>query len=202
MTRPTNPLTTARTPLREVGHIFLGITLRGADASRHDPKGTHQLIRIGDLSPSGVIRPSEVNRIRLEPATAHKYSLTRGDILLAARGSRLNAGLFDSDQPSVAGGQFLVVRPKQHVIIPSYLLWFLNLPSTQKLLESRAGGTYMRSLSISTVAELGIPRPDLTQQQAVAQLQVLRIREHELIYRTSELRETFLDQSLRCALHL
>lgn len=186
----------AQAQLREVASVALGITLRGADSSRHDPAGTHQLIRISDLSEDGVLHPSEPNLITPPPELTARYTLRRGDVLLAARGSRMTAGLFDYDQPAVAGGQFLVIRPHANIILADYLCWFLNLPSTQETLIGRARGSYVRSLPASALGELEIPVPPLPQQHAIAALHALRLREKDLMARLASHRAILFDQSI------
>ena len=182
--------------LREVASVALGITLRGADASRHDPSGTHQLIRISDLSEDGVLHPSAPNLITPPPELTARFTLRRGDVLLAARGSRMTAGLFDYAHPSVAGGQFLVIRPRLDTLLPDYLRWFLNLPQTQETLIGGARGSYVRSLPASALGELAVPIPPLPQQHAIAALHALRLHEKDLMARLAARRAVFLDQSV------
>jgi hypothetical protein len=186
----------ARAQLREVASVALGITLRGADASRHDPAGTHQLIRIGDLSEDGVIHCEEPNLIKLDPEFASRFTLRYGDILLAARGTRMTAGLFHGKQPAVAGGQFLVVRPLTNILLAEYLRWFLNLSSTQETLAGCARGSYVRSLPSSALGDLEIPIPPLPQQHAIAALHDLRLREKSLMARIASQRAILFDQSI------
>lgn len=185
-----------RAQLREVASVTLGITLRGADASRHDPSGTHQLIRIGDLSEDGILHCSEPNLIKLGPEPANRSALTIGDVLLAARGTRMTAGIFDGQQPSVAGGQFLVIRPRSNILLTNYLHWFLNLPITQEALAAAARGSYVRSLPVSAVADMEIPVPPLPQQQAIAALHTLRLREKMLMARLAAQRALLVDHSI------
>lgn len=186
----------AQAQLREVASVALGITLRGADASRHDPSGTHQLIRISDLSEDGILHPSEPNLITPPPELASRFTLRPGDVLLAARGSRMTAGLFDYDQPSVAGGQFLVIRPHANILLADYLRWFLNLPGSQETLAGCARGSYVRSLPASALGELEIPVPPLPQQHAIAALHALRLREKDLMARLAARRAVLFDQSI------
>ena len=192
----------AQAQLREVASVALGITLRGVDASRHDPNGTHQLIRIGDLSEDGDFACSEPNLIKLDRETAHRSALKRGDVLLAARGSRMTAGLFLGQQPAVAGGQFLVIRPHDNIVLAEYLRWFLNLPSTQEILAGRARGSYVRSLPAKSLGQLEIPVPPLPHQQAIAELHALRLREKELMNQLAARRAVLIDHSLLRSLHL
>ncbi|MBI4626917.1 MAG: restriction endonuclease subunit S [Verrucomicrobia bacterium] len=179
----------------------LGITLRGADASRHDPAGTHHLIRIGDLSDDGALLVSEPNLIRLDGATARRFELKSGEVLLAARGTRMTAAIFDGGRPAVAGGQFLVIRPRAGVLVPAYLRWFLNLPTTQDSLIAEARGSYVRSLSASALSDLELPVPPLPQQRAIAELHELRLHEKRLMEQLAAHRAVLVDRAILQSLH-
>lgn len=179
-----------------MAEVLLGITLRGTDSSRHDPNGTHQLLRIGDLTDDGSLHVTEPNLIRLDDATAHRSGLRAGEVLLAARGTRMTAAVFDGGISAVAGSQFLVIRPHGGVLLADYLRWFLNLPSTQEALSVRARGSYVRSLSSAALGELDIPLPPLPRQRAIAELHNLRLREKHLMATLAAHRATLIDRSI------
>jgi type I restriction enzyme S subunit len=186
----------AQVQLLEVADVQLGITLRGADSSRHRPDGTHQLIRIGDLSDDGFLRISEPNRIKLDEATAHRSGLRAGEVLLAARGTRMTAAVFDGGVPAVAGSQFLVLRPHSGELLPAYLRWFLNLPSTRENLNAHARGSYAPSLSSGALGKLQIPLPPLPRQRAIAELYELGLREKQLMESLTAQRATLINHSI------
>lgn len=192
----------AQAQLHEISSVSLGITLRGADASRHDPEGTHQLIRIGDLSEDGTLQSGEPNLVKLDSESARRSALHTGDVLLAARGTRMTAALFSGEYPAVAGGQFLVIRPQVNVVLPDYLTWFLNLPATQDALAARTRGSYVRSLPVSALAELDIPLPPLPRQRAIAELHALRLREKQLMTTLASRRAVLIDQSVIHSFHV
>jgi restriction endonuclease S subunit len=186
----------AQAQLREIADVQLGITLRGVDSSRHHPDGTHQLIRIGDLSGDGFLRISEPNLIKLDDATADRSALRAGEVLLAARGTRMTAAVFDGGVSAVAGSQFLVLQPHEGMLLPAYLRWFLNLPSTQDILNARARGSYVRSLSSSALGELVIPLPPLPRQHIIAELHELGLREKHLMESLAKQRATLINHSI------
>ena len=186
----------AQVKLGEVANVQLGITLRGVSASRHDPAGTHQLIRIGDISDDGMLRFSGPNLIRLDADTAARFTLHPGEVLLAARGQRMTATVFDFPMPAVVGSQYCVIRPRPDRIISAYLRWYLNLSVIQERLNSLARGTYVRSLPASELAELEIPLPSLPRQHAIAELHELRLRERQLMEALASRRALFVDQAL------
>lgn len=186
----------AQAQLREIAEIVVGITLRGADASRHDPAGTHQLIRISDVSEDGVLQVAEPRLLKLDSETARRYTLRAGEVLVAARGTRMTATVFDGAYQAVAGGQFLVVRPQVGALRPDYLRWFLNLPSTQEQLVARARGSYVRSLPAKALGTLDIPLPTVPRQCMISELDSLRLREKELMAQLAGRRAFYFDQSL------
>lgn len=186
----------AQAQLREVADMQLGITLRGADSSRHHSDGTHQLIRIGDISDDGYLRISEPNLIKLDADTASRAALRAGEVLLAARGTRMTAALFPGGFSAVAGSQFLVIRAHGDVLLPDYLRWFLNLPSTQENLNARARGSYVRSLPAGALGELEIPVPPLPRQRAIAELYELGLREKQLMASLAVQRATLINNSI------
>lgn len=186
----------AEAQLHEIADIQTGLTLRGADASRHDPAGTHQLIRIGDLSDDGRLHATEPNLVSLDPATAARFALRPNDVLLAARGTRMTAAIFEGTFPAVVGSQFLVIRPHPEAVLPTYLHWFLNLSYTQENLNTRARGTYVRSLPASSLGELEIPLPPLPRQRAIAELHALRLHEKHLMLTLADRRALLVDRTI------
>jgi len=127
-------------------------------------------------------------------ATAHRSELRAGEVLLAARGTRMTVAVFDGSRPSVAGSQFCVIRPHAGVLLPAYLRWFLNLSSTQENLNARARGSYVRSLPASALGEFEIPLPPLPRQRAIAELHELRLREKYMMETLASSRATLIDR--------
>jgi len=186
----------AQAQLAEVAEVQLGITLRGADASRPDPNGTHHLVRIGEISEDGVLRLGEPNKIRLDESAAFRFALRRGDVLLAARGTRMTAAVFSSPVAAVAGGQFCVIRPHTESLLPGYLHWFLNLSSTQENLIAHARGSYVRSLPAGALLNLEIPLPPIPRQRAIAELHELCLYEKQLMAKLAARRALLIDRAL------
>ena len=186
----------AQMQLGKIAEVQLGITLRGVDASRNNPTGTHQLVRISDISDEGAICIREPKLIRLDEVSATRSELRAGDVLLAARGVRMTAAVFDGLFPAVAGGQFCIIRPDADRLLPAYLRWFLNLPSTQEALIARTRGTYIKSLPVGSLAELGIPVPSIGQQRVIATIHELRLREKHLMENLAARRAVLVDRTI------
>lgn len=124
---------------------------------------------------------------------SQKHLLRQGDILFASKGTKIFATEFDSiSQPAVASTSFFVIRLNEglsETILPGYLVCYLNNPTTQALLKSKAIGTSLVSISKSVLDELEIPIPDLSKQLAILKITRLRNTERKLQRRINELKD-------------
>lgn len=168
-------------PLASLADVSTGITLRGADAAKPRPDGNFCLLRIGDLREDGRIQLDTHPLIKIEPDAAERYRLKPGDVIVAAKGSRATAAVFESPIPTVAGGQFFVVRPNTELVLPGFLRWYLNLPETQAALMDSARGSYVQAIPIAAVKELRIPLPPLDTQRRIATILDLHAEERRLM---------------------
>ncbi|NOY49448.1 MAG: restriction endonuclease subunit S, partial [Chlorobi bacterium] len=96
----------------------------------------------------------------------NKHLLEKGDVLFAAKGTKNFAAWYEDDEiPAVASTSFFVIRLNDKNVLPGYLTWFLNHPSTQQLLKTHARGTSIASISKAVLSELEIPIPNIRKQQ-------------------------------------
>lgn len=129
---------------------------------------------------------------------SQKHLLRQGDILFASKGTKIFATEFDSiSQPAVASTSFFVIRLNEGLsatILPGYLVCYLNNPTTQTLLKSKAIGTSLVSISKSVLDELNIPIPDVNKQLAILNIARLRTKEKELQSQISKLKDKQIQQ--------
>jgi restriction endonuclease S subunit len=182
--------------LDEIADVRTGLTLRGADAAKRTVKEGPHYLRISDLSDGGKLVISETQPIDPALDPEHRHRVKAGDIVLANRGTRMTAALVTENLDAVASSQLFVVRLKSPRILPSYLLAFLNLNSTQEHLRSHARGTYVQTLSIAILRTLEVPLLPLETQQKIASLCELADEERRLIAELSQKRGQFLNQSI------
>lgn len=182
--------------LRDLADVQTGITLRGDSASKNDPKGTHRLIRISDITPDGAIGDGVPGRVKIDPKDLERYTLKLGDVIVAARGSRLTAAVFDRNEAAVAGSQFLVIKIRQQWLGLSsgFLAWYINLQAIQEQLASQMRGSYIRSLPAGVLSCLQVPIPDQRKQAAIVELNELRRQEARLLDQISDRRTQLIQQ--------
>lgn len=126
-----------------------------------------------------------------------KHLLKKGDVLFAAKGSKNFAAWYDNeDLPAVASTSFFVIRLHDRNVLPGYLTWFLNNPSTQALLKGQARGSSIVSISKAVLSELEIPIPNIQKQELVLKIFKLRNKEKNLKQQVEKLREKEVQQLL------
>ena len=128
---------------------------------------------------------------------SEKHLLKDGDVLFAAKGTKNFAAVFENhNEPSVASTSFFVIRPADKKVLPQFLAWFLNNPTTQTILKGQAIGTSIPSISKQVLENLEIPVPDIKTQKAIIEISKLRNMEKTLKQEIETLREKQIQQQI------
>ncbi len=127
-----------------------------------------------------------------------KHFLQVGDVLIASKGYDHFAIAYKGIvKPAVASSMFMVLRIKDRKrILPEYLAWFINHPSTQTLLSGNSKGTSIPSLSKTDIGDLKLTIPSIQKQECILKIQALRQRETTLQQQITQLREQYIQQSI------
>lgn len=121
---------------------------------------------------------------------SNKHLLRAGDILFAAKGTKNFAAVYEAHHlPAVASTSFFVIRLFNSKVLPEYLAWYLNNPSTQASLKAQAMGTSILSISKLVLEEMEIPVPSIEKQKAVVSISKLRWQEKSIQSKLDSLRD-------------
>ena len=113
--------------LGTIAQVRMGATLRGRDVTRPNPAGAFRLIRIGDISTDGKLATADFPLIRPQEPISKEVLLRNGDVLLANRGTRFVATVYDLGMSqAMVGSQFFILRVDTTLIRADYLAWFLR----------------------------------------------------------------------------
>lgn len=177
--------------LKDIAEVRTGLTLRGQDASKQfDEEGLH-LLKISDLTAGGAIHIELPQPLKVTESM-EKFRVAPGDVVVANRGVRMTAALVDDRVAALAGNQVYIIRADRSKVLPEYLWWFLNRPSTQSFLKYRARGSYVKTIPIKLIREeLPIPLPPLEIQQRISEFASLARREAELTEEIFILKSTY-----------
>jgi restriction endonuclease S subunit len=143
---------------------------------------------------------------KLEPdlnsvGISKNHILKQGDVLFAAKGSKNFAAQFDlKDMSAAASTSFFVIRIFEKNILPEYLTWYLNHPTTMKFLKAFARGTSIASISKEVLNDLEIIIPSLEKQHLIFKIDDLRSAERQITMRLLSLKQALNQQQLYNAL--
>lgn len=177
--------------LKDIAAIQTGVYLKSA------PSPDTCYLQVNDFDEEGNIRPT-VRPTTTVSSKAARHLLTKSDLLLAAKGDKNFCTTTPTQLgPCVASPSFLIIRIDDATrVLPEYVCGFLNLPTTQQLLNAQSKGTSIVSLSKTDIKELEVPLPPLERQRACIALTRLHRREQALYKAIAERRRQITDYKL------
>jgi restriction endonuclease S subunit len=125
------------------------------------------------------------------------HILQNGDILFASKGLKLFATCLNlTEVKAAASTSFFVIRIKSDSVLPHYVTWFLNHPTTMNSIKSFARGTSIQSISKEVLNELEIKIPSLKKQELIVKIAELRAAEERLQAKIHSLKHDINQQQL------
>ena len=125
-----------------------------------------------------------------------KHYLRLGDVLVAAKGANHFAVAYKGIiKPAVASSMFIVLRIKDvNTLLPEFLTWFINNPTTQAILAGNEKGTSIPAINKGDLESLEISLPSVQKQQSILKIQALRQKEISLQKQKDVLTEQYIHQ--------
>jgi restriction endonuclease S subunit len=121
------------------------------------------------------------------------YQVSRGDILVVARGQDHRAHHVDQDlSNALAAATFYIVRVTTERIQPGYLAWWLNMPGVQAEIDANSRGTSIRYIGRETLENLRVPVPALDVQRRIERVASLWREKKSLHSRIDQKREQYI----------
>ena len=176
--------------LKDIADIRSGYTFRG---KAKELKGSGiRILQIKDVRENLVIDGTSLTEIEW-PGKSNIPTIKQGEIAIVARGITNNAALMESNATVVPSNQLLVLSIKSDSVVPEYLCWWLNRPSTQTILAGQHVGTSIPSLSKKELSHLSIPVPEIATQRKILNLYRLQAQEKVLYEQLQKNREVMLE---------
>lgn len=167
----------------------------------HEPGGRFRVVQGKDIGSDGTLGLDAMVRLSEVPGKGMPDVLRAGEVALQTRGSSYRAALVpQSDVPMVAAGSLYILAPYASRIDPEFLVFYLNLPSTQATLRQLATGSTILNLRRSAVEHLEVPLPNLSDQRRFLELGRLVRKQSDIAERLNQLRLQELHAlALECA---
>lgn len=178
--------------LGDLAEIQMGYPFRSR--LEHDPQGNVAVIQMKDIDDTNLLHTEEVIRVALPKGKTH-HLLRAGDLLFRSRGRSNGATqVLEGIGQAVLAAPMLLIRP--HNVLPAYLCWYINAPSTQAQLAALSEGTAVRMISAEALKALDIPLPSLAAQERIAATANLAAREQALRTRIATLHQRLTTHQL------
>ena len=192
------------TTLGEACEIRAGYTARTARAE-DDERGV-PAIQLRDLRGEQV-QLSSVGKYRLN-GKLDRYLVQSGDVLFRPRGPNYTASVAvgESGETAVALLPVMVIKPKEHHLLPEYIVWSINQYEAQRHLHLGAQGTKLRMIPLECLEKLPLHIPSVVMQRLITELDALSATETRLLHELTGLKRKFtrfalLQQVLNAQLH-
>ena len=183
MNRKAGNTNMATKPLQDIATIKSGVFVKpGGD-------GEVVYLQANDLNDDGILNKTLFPSLTLDEKIS-KHLIQPGDILFA-RSSKIIATTFTLSTLAVCSTSFFIIRLREpESILPEYVTWFINSPSTQQVLRGQAAGTSdMISISKKAIEAIEIAVPDIEKQLAILKISALRLKEKSLKAQIEDLKE-------------
>jgi restriction endonuclease S subunit len=147
---------------------------------QHDPQGDVAVIQMKDIDDANLLHADDAIRVTLPKGKTH-HLLRAGDLVFRSRGRSNGAALVATGvRAAVLSAPMLLIR-RPRGVLPDYLCWFINAPSTQAQLAALAEGTSVRMISAEALKALDVPLPAIAAQRRIVQAAALAQEEQSLV---------------------
>jgi restriction endonuclease S subunit len=177
--------------ISQIAEVKMGFPFRSR--LEPDPAGEIAVIQMKDIDNANLLHPEDLIHVRM-PDYKESHLVRKGDLLFRSRGFTNTASLVATNlQRTVLAAPMMLIRVHAEIITPSYLQWFINLPSTQATLAKKAEGTSVRMINKTALEALEVPVPPLVRQKEIVQLADLAAKEEQLTQELLRQRKRFIE---------
>ena len=173
--------------LKDIALVQMGLSFR----SRIEPDadGNVAVIQMRDLTEDNKLDYRTLTTVNLN-GIDERHLVECKDLVFRSRGRTTTAAIIDKEPGrAVVAAPLFLIRATSEKVLPEYLYWFINLPSSQAFLHSRATGTIMTMIGKSALDALEIPLPNLEIQEQIIALADLLNEEQRLMKNLAEQKE-------------
>ena len=145
--------------LKDIATVSSGVTFRAR--MEPSPSGNVKVIQMKDLGDDNTVHLKGV--IQIQYANPKPAQLARvDDIIFRSRGQTNTAALLrENTRNTIMAAPLLRIRPDTTKVVPEFLLWWINQPSSQSYLFSRSKGTIVKMVGKQELDELEVSLPSL-----------------------------------------
>lgn len=186
--------------LKHIAAVQTGSSFR----SRLEPlsDGNVRVVQMKDLGQDNRVDLEALTRVSMRRVKAH-HLLHLGDVVLRSRSHTNSAVLIDTEvEDAIVAAPLIRIRATSKNVLPSYLCWFINQPSTQSYFQTHATGSSARIIGKHVVENMEVFVPSLEKQKQIVEISQLMAKEQSLIRQLAQKRKQYFEKLLFRFAHL
>lgn len=177
--------------LRDIAEIRMGYPFRAR--LERDPSADVAVIQMKDIDEANLLHTEDLDRTSM-PDFKDRYLICANDLIFRSRGQTNTAALVAADPGrAVLAAPMMMIRVTTPKVLPAYLNWFINQPTTQARLTRALEGTSVKMISKAALGTLEISVPPVQKQQQIVELAALGNREQQLMRELTRLQKTYVE---------
>lgn len=181
--------------LKKIASIHIGATFRSRVMV--SAKGRVRVIQMKDLK-SSTVDIDKAAYIESADIPRARQQVQAGDILFRSRGLTTTATLLTRvPERIIVSSPLFIIRTRPDMVIPEYLVWWINQPSSQAYFRSRSEGSLVKMVSKQVLENLQIDCPPIEKQKCITDFYQLMKREQVLLGRIKLKRKRYADAVMK-----
>ena len=133
-----------------------------------------------DLGSDNLVHTDALTRVARRDAKPAQL-VRAGDLVFRSRGQNQTVALLaEEPEATMVAAPLLRIRPDPRSVVPEYLFWWVNQPSSQRYLASNAKGTSIPMVSKQAMENLEVVLPPMDKQAKIAEIFRLACEEQRL----------------------
>lgn len=135
-----------------------------------EQKTGYKILTSSDIE-NGMVRWELLKSVYIKDNKFDKFAVQYGDVIVTSKSSKVKTVVIDIEpkEKILVTGGMLIVRPQLDKLNPTYLKMFLDSETGQSILKSVQKGTFVVTITASSLATIKIPMIDITKQQEKAE---------------------------------
>lgn len=160
--------------LKEVAEVFMGnqytLGVFESKGMLSDKKTGYRILTSGDIE-DGIVHWDKLQSIIYNDTKFDKFAVKYGDIVMTSKSSKVKTVVVDIEpkEKILVTGGMLIIRPDLTKLNPTYFKMFIDSSIGQNVLKSIQKGSYIVTISASSLSTIEIPLIDIEKQEAKAE---------------------------------
>ena len=176
--------------LSEVASVRSGLVL-SRKQSREPSDIQYPLLTLRAINPGGYIELSELDIFDAVERLGSEYLTHAGDVVIRLTAPYTAVLIEESTAGMVVSSNFVIIRADSRQVLPEYLYWLINTQQVKRTIYENTSSNMLGAIKAKYFSDFEIAPIPIQQQEFLADMNLLAIRESRLIRELAAEKEKF-----------